>query len=81
MRNLFIRPLRAVLTAFGISAVILSSGCGKPVKFIATREYRYCGMDSHREQRYIVQYTDGTDKTRWWTEEEFQSELQACENR
>lgn len=75
------KALRAVLTAFGVSAVILSSGCGKPVKFVATREYRYCGTDLHREQKYIVQYTDGTNKIRWWTEEEFQNELQICENR
>lgn len=75
------QALRAVLTAFSISTVILSSGCGKPVKFVATSEYRYCGTDLHREQKYIVQHTDGTDKTKWWTEEEFQNELQTCENR
>jgi hypothetical protein len=79
--NMRCKLLKAVLTAFSISAIILSSGCGKPVKFVATSEYRYCGMDLHREQKYIVQYTDGTDKIKWWTEEEFQNELQACENR
>lgn len=75
------KALRAILTAFSILAVILSSGCGKPVKFVATSEYRYCGTDTHREQKYIVQYTDGSDKTKWWTEEEFQNELQVYEDR